>query len=280
MTIHGTAPGPGRWPPWGSTVRADLPGPCRGAEATVEPAGRGWRFDRVTGGAGFPDGVDSWASGFDRRAGGAAVAEKRQRARAGHPADRQAVCALELPDRSVGERAITPIDRTGRIAGRPQAALKRTHEVRAARSIACAWPQADDRPAQRCPCPRTDDAVHLEAVRRLERNHRLSRARSIQPIDAGRRVTRQRQTKLCDSHQRRALRASVPTAQDQQRIAKAGAGIARWPPADAVCVGLRVRCTRLSSQRRCRESQREHTDRQRQPRCSSVLLRGVKTRYV
>ena len=73
MTIHGTAPGPGGWPPWG-TVRAALPGPCRGAESTVAPVGRELRFDRVTGGAGFPGGVDFLGSGFDRRTGGAGVA--------------------------------------------------------------------------------------------------------------------------------------------------------------------------------------------------------------
>ena len=102
--------------------------------------------------------------------------------RAGNPGGRQAVLALEPPDRCVGEHAITAIDRTRRSAGRRQAALQRTHNVLAAGLIACPRAQDEDWLTQRGPRSRTDDAVHLQAVRRLERNHRVSRTRSVESV--------------------------------------------------------------------------------------------------
>ena len=53
------------------------------------------------------------------------------------PVTGKPVRALEPPDRSFGEHAITAIDRTWRIAGRRQAALQRTHHILAAGLIAC-----------------------------------------------------------------------------------------------------------------------------------------------
>ena len=91
--------------------------------------------------------------------------------------------ALEPPDRPFGEHAVTAVDRTRRIADGRQAALQRTHRVLAAGLIAC--PGAEDQGwlAERGPCARAHDAVHLQAVRRLEPDHCVSGPRSEESVD-------------------------------------------------------------------------------------------------
>ncbi len=195
MIIHGRLPERGRWADPRGTLRAALAGRCRGAGAAVEPVGRELRFDRVADGAGC------CGSGFDRADGWLGLGQKRERARAGNPGDRQAVRALEPPDRSFGQHAIAAIDRTRRIAGRRQAALQRTHNVVTAGLIARPRAQDEDWLAQRGPRPRTHDAVHLQAVRRLERNHRVSRTRSVESVHVPGRIAPRLEITLHDSHE-------------------------------------------------------------------------------
>ena len=149
----------------------------------------------------------------DRRLG---PGQQRERARAGNPGARQAVLALEPPDRSFGEHAITAIDWTRRIAGRRQAPLQRTHHAFAAGLIARPRAQDVDWLTERSPRPRTHDTVHLQAVRRLERNHRVSRTRPKESVNSPGRIAPSPKITLQDSHERGTARAAVAAPQRQR----------------------------------------------------------------
>ena len=110
--------------------------------------------------------------------------------------------ALEPPDRGFSQHAIAAIDRTRRITGRRQAALQRTHNVLAAGLIACPRAQDEDRLIKRGPRARTRDAVHLQAVRRLERNEGVSRTRSVEAVHRPGRIAPRLEITLHDSHER------------------------------------------------------------------------------
>ena len=159
------------------------------------------------------------------------LGQKRERARAGHPGDRQAVRALEPPDRSFGEHAITAVDRTRRIAGRRQAALQRTHRVLAAGLIACT--RAKDRGLPRSARPTCADPRRRRPAGRapLGTNHRVSRQRSVESVDVPGRIAPRLEITLQDSHERGTAGAAVAAAQRQHRVAEAGVGGARWCPA-------------------------------------------------
>ena len=139
------------------------------------------------------------------------LGQKRERARAEDPGDRQPVRALEPPDRSFGEHAITTVDWTRRIAGSRQATLERAHRSRAAGLVAGPRSQDEDWLTKRGPRPRTHDAVHLQAARRLKRNHCFSRTRPVESVNRPGRIAPGPEIALQQPHQRGTANAAVAT---------------------------------------------------------------------
>jgi hypothetical protein len=115
---------------------------------------------------------------------------------------------LESLDRSFGQKAITAIDRTRRIAGRRQQALQRPHHLLAA-GFACPEAQNEDWFAKRGPRTPAYDAVHLQAVRRLERKHCPPGSRPEESVDATGRIAPRLEITLQDAHRRRTAAAAV-----------------------------------------------------------------------
>jgi hypothetical protein len=117
--------------------------------------------------------------------------------------------ALVPPDRSLGENAITAIDRARRIADRRQTPLQRTDHVLAARLIACPRAEDEDWLAERGPRARAHDAVNLQAVRLLKRDHCVSRTRSEESVDVPGRIAPRIELTLQYSHEQRPAAAAV-----------------------------------------------------------------------
>ena len=176
---------------------------------------------------------------------------------------------LEPSNRRFGQDAVTPVDGSGRVARGRQAALEQAHVVRAA-GFAGARPQGEGRRVERGPGMRTDHAVHFQAMRSLKCNHRLPRARPIEPVDRPGRVSDEPEMTLEDSDQRRAVRAAVAATQREYRVAEAH--VAGLSPVDTSCGGLRGA---LGRDGRRGKTQSERAERERPPSYAVLIFQAA-----
>jgi hypothetical protein len=89
----------------------------------------------------------------------------------------------------LGERAIEPIDRSGRVARAGQQALHVPHQPGAAQRVPRAGVERNIASRQRCQRARAGDPVDLQAAVILKARDRLLGAGAIEPIDRSGRVT-------------------------------------------------------------------------------------------